>query len=116
MASRDLHEINTIDPRHGLLAVTSGLGFVFGSSSLAELGDEGRNLVGRPLDPPLSLPDTVVAWRASAPRGLRSLLSGVREAARALHAEALLQGTENLRNMTWKSCRHERHLRGHPLE
>jgi DNA-binding transcriptional LysR family regulator len=90
---RGLHEIDTIDPRDALLAVTSGLGVVFGPSSLAELSDEGRNLVGRPLDPPLRLPDTVVAWRASAPRGLRSLLAGVRDAARALHAEALLQAS-----------------------
>jgi DNA-binding transcriptional LysR family regulator len=88
---RAVHEISTVDPRDALLAVTSGLGLIFGPSFLSELGDEGRNLVGRPLEPAVRMPETVVAWRASAPRRLRSLISAVRESARALHSEALLQ-------------------------
>jgi DNA-binding transcriptional LysR family regulator len=70
-----------------MLAVAAGFGVVFGPSSLAELGDEGRAVIARPLDPPLRLPDMVVAWRASAPRRLRSRLAAVREAARALSLE-----------------------------
>jgi DNA-binding transcriptional LysR family regulator len=86
---RDLQELNTHDPRDALLAVGDGLGIAFGPSSLPEIGEEGRLVVGRRLDPPLRLPDTVVAWRASAPRRLRSQLGLVREAARELHQSAL---------------------------
>jgi DNA-binding transcriptional LysR family regulator len=89
---RRLHEINSTDPRDALLAVASGLGLVFGPMFLAELGDEGRDFVRRPLDPPLRLPETVVAWRANAPRRVRSLLVAVRDVARALHAEAPAAG------------------------
>ena len=88
---RGLHELHTTDPRDALLAVSGGLGVVLGPSSLAELGDEGRDLIRRPLDPPLVLPDIVVAWRAIAPRPLRPRLASVREAARVLRTEALPQ-------------------------
>jgi DNA-binding transcriptional LysR family regulator len=88
---RGLHEINAHDPRDALLAVESGLGIVLGPSSLAELVEESLNLISRPLDPVLLLPDTVVAWRVDAPRPLRSKLEAVREAARALHQELVPQ-------------------------
>jgi len=81
-----VHEINGNDPRDALLAVTAGLGLVLGPSFLSELGDAGRDVVGRPLDPPVRLPGTVVAWRANPPRHLQPLLATVRESARALHA------------------------------
>jgi DNA-binding transcriptional LysR family regulator len=83
-----LHELNSHDPRDALLAVAGGLGVAIGPSSLPEVGEEGRAVIGRPLDPPLDLPDVVVAWRASAPRRLRSRLTAVREAARELHEAA----------------------------
>ena len=83
-----LHELNSQDPRDVLLAVAGGLGVAIGPSSLPEIGEEGRSVIGRPLHPPLRLPDVVVAWRASAPRRLRSRLEAVREAARELHAAA----------------------------
>lgn len=86
---RGLHELYTNDPRDALLAVSGGLGVVLGPSSLADLGDEGRELIRRPLDPPLVLPDIVVAWRAIAPRPLRPRLPSVREAARVLREEPL---------------------------
>lgn len=86
-----LHVLRANDPRDALLAVAGGLGVVSGPSSLAELGDEGRALVGRPLDPPLRLPDIVVGWRASAPRRIRTLLASLREAARELRSESLPQ-------------------------
>jgi DNA-binding transcriptional LysR family regulator len=84
----DLHELNSQDPRDSLLAVAGGLGIACGPSSLPEVGEEGRSVIGRPLNPPLLLPDVVVAWRASAPRRLRSRLTAVREAARELHQAA----------------------------
>jgi DNA-binding transcriptional LysR family regulator len=85
------HELNTNDSRDALLAVAGGLGVVLGPSSLAELGEECRSVVARPLDPTLELPETVVAWRAAAPRRLRSRLAAVREAARVLRRETLPQ-------------------------
>jgi DNA-binding transcriptional LysR family regulator len=81
------HEISSKDPRDALFAVAGGLGVVFGAPSLRELGDEGKDLIVRPIDPPLQLPETVVAWRASAPRALRSSLSSVRDVARTVCAE-----------------------------
>ncbi|HEV3478942.1 MAG TPA: LysR substrate-binding domain-containing protein [Gaiellaceae bacterium] len=81
------HEISSKDPRDALLAVAGGLGVVFGAPSLRDLGDEGEDLIMRPLDPPLELPETVVAWRASAPRALRSWLTAVRDVARTVCAE-----------------------------
>jgi DNA-binding transcriptional LysR family regulator len=80
-------EISSKDPRDALLAVAGGLGVVLGGPSLCDLGDETRDLIMRPLDPPLQLPETVVAWRASAPRALRSSLSAVRDVARTVCAE-----------------------------
>jgi DNA-binding transcriptional LysR family regulator len=81
------HEISSEDPRDALLAVAGGLGVVFGGPSLRELGDEGNELIMRPIDPPLELPATVVAWRASAPRALRSSLTAVRDVAKTVCAE-----------------------------
>lgn len=81
------HEIGSKDPRDALLAVAGGLGVVFGAPSLCELGEEAEDLIVRPLDPPLQLPETVVAWRASAPRALRSSLRSVRDVARTVCAE-----------------------------
>jgi DNA-binding transcriptional LysR family regulator len=82
------HEISSKDPRDALLAVAGGLGVVFGAPSLRDLGDEAKDLIVRPLDPPLQLlPETVVAWRASAPRALRSWLGDVRDVARTVCGE-----------------------------
>lgn len=81
------HNLSSKDPRDALLAVAGGLGVVLGAPSLRELGDEAQDLIVRPIDPPLELPETVVAWRASAPRALRSSLSAVRDVARTVCAE-----------------------------
>jgi DNA-binding transcriptional LysR family regulator len=85
------YELNTNDSRDALLAVAGGLGIVLGPCSLVELGEECRGVIARPLDPPLQLPETVVAWRAAAPRPLRSRLAAVRDAARVLRRETLPQ-------------------------
>lgn len=82
---RALHEMNAHDPRDVLLAIAGGLGVACGPASLPEIAEEGRSVIGLRLDPPLRLPEIVVAWRASPPRGLRSRLQAVREAARELH-------------------------------
>jgi DNA-binding transcriptional LysR family regulator len=90
---RETHELGTADPRDALLAVACELGVLFAPSSLTELGEEGRAVVGRPLDPPIRMPEIVVAWRSAAPRRLRARLTAVRDAAGALHREAVPQGS-----------------------
>jgi DNA-binding transcriptional LysR family regulator len=81
-----VHETST-DPRDMLLAVEGGLGVALTPTFVEELG-EGRSLVYRPLDPEILLPDLIVAWRANAPRRLRSLLTAVRESAAVLYEAA----------------------------
>lgn len=87
------HETNT-DPRDVLMAVAGGLGVVLAPVSFEErslvVADE---LVSIPLDPPLTYPDTIVAWRANPPRQLLSRLGAVREAASELFASTSLQAT-----------------------
>jgi DNA-binding transcriptional LysR family regulator len=86
---RDLHVIDTTDPRDVLLAVAGGLGVACGPSSLREVGEEGEPLAGVPLDPSIALPEIVVAWRKPAPRQLRGMLDAVRSTAQLLYREAL---------------------------
>jgi DNA-binding transcriptional LysR family regulator len=85
------HETNT-DPRDLLLAVAGGLGIAFAPVSFEERSlVVGRELIGVPLDPPVTYPDIIVAWRASPPRQLSSRLSSVREAASELFSATNLQ-------------------------
>ena len=85
------HETNT-DPRDLLLADAGGLGIAFGPVSFEERSlVVARELIGVPLDPPVSYPDTIVAWRATPPRQLSSHLRSVREAAAELFRTTNLQ-------------------------
>jgi DNA-binding transcriptional LysR family regulator len=74
------------DPRDILLAVEGGLGISFVQEALAGIA-EGRPIVQRPIDPQLTLPDVIVAWRTNAPRRLRELLPAVRDAARGIYED-----------------------------
>jgi DNA-binding transcriptional LysR family regulator len=75
----------TTDPRDVFLAVAGGLGFALGPASFEDISTAVvQGLVSIPLDPPVSYPDTIVAWRTDAPRHLASRLSSVKEAAREL--------------------------------
>jgi DNA-binding transcriptional LysR family regulator len=72
------------DPRDLLLAVAGRLGVMLAPASLAEVSDAGALVVWRELDPPVTLPDAVVAWRVDPPARLEETLAVVRDIAREL--------------------------------
>jgi DNA-binding transcriptional LysR family regulator len=72
------------DSRDQILAVAAGAGVALLTTTALESGDAGTIVVSRPLDPPLQMPETVVAWRSRPPAHLRALIPGVRELARGL--------------------------------
>jgi DNA-binding transcriptional LysR family regulator len=83
-----IHECST-DPRDVLLAVVGGLGFALGPDAFKEIGRfVSPELVAVPLDPPVTYPETVVAWRSDPPRLIAQLEPSVREAAAELFARA----------------------------
>jgi DNA-binding transcriptional LysR family regulator len=69
-----------------MLSVAEGLGVALGPLSLQEVSDVGSIVLRRPLEPPLSMPDMVVAWRADPPGRLQDKLAVVREVAIQLHS------------------------------
>jgi DNA-binding transcriptional LysR family regulator len=64
-------------------AVAQGLGVSLGSLSMVEAGGVGTLVAARPIDPPMQLPETVVAWRADQPRTLQRVTRTLREIVRA---------------------------------
>jgi DNA-binding transcriptional LysR family regulator len=80
----EVREAGGTNPRDVMLAVAEGLGVAFGPFSLQEVAEVGGIVVRRPLEPALSMPDTVVAWRADPPSQLRDILAVVREVVRRL--------------------------------
>lgn len=81
------HESGT-DPRDVFLAVAGGLGIAFGPVSIKELSAVvSSEVISIPLDPTLTYPDTIVAWRVDPPRHLAARLGAVREAAAELFRE-----------------------------
>jgi DNA-binding transcriptional LysR family regulator len=88
----NVREASGADPRDSMLAVVEGFGVVLGTMRFAEVG-EARNLVERrQLDPPLAMPDIVVAWRANPPAHLREALDALRDAASSLGRQAAADG------------------------
>jgi DNA-binding transcriptional LysR family regulator len=79
-----LHEPTGLEPRDLMLAVAEGRGVLIASRSMAESTGATAVVVRRPMDPPLVMPDVVVAWRIDPPAHLRPILSTVREVAREL--------------------------------
>jgi DNA-binding transcriptional LysR family regulator len=75
-------------PRDLLLAVAGRLGVMLAPASLADVSDAGALVVRRELDPPVTLANTVVAWRADPPERLRETLAVVGDIARELRAAA----------------------------
>jgi DNA-binding transcriptional LysR family regulator len=75
-------------PRDLLLAVAGRLGVMLAPASLADVSDAGALVVRRELDPPVTLANTVVAWRADRPERLQETLTVVRAIARELRAAA----------------------------
>jgi DNA-binding transcriptional LysR family regulator len=67
-----------------MLAVASGSGVALVPASVTELSETGGIAVRRPIDPPLAMPDTVVAWPANPRRLPPPLVETVRDLAREL--------------------------------
>jgi DNA-binding transcriptional LysR family regulator len=82
------HGLHTVgsDTRDWILAVAEGAGVALLPSSAPMLGDVRTIVVRRPLDPPLMMPDTVVAWRTRPPAQLRALTNEIYELTHALRA------------------------------
>jgi DNA-binding transcriptional LysR family regulator len=77
------------DVRDLLFAVAEGQGLTIAPKSLHRVfGDVGSLLTTRPLDPPRSMPDTLLAWRADPPAHLRGVVATAQEEARRLRAAA----------------------------
>lgn len=78
------------DPRDLLFAVAEGRGVTIAPVSLSTAaGDVAALVTARPLDPPQTMPDTVLAWPAHPPAHLRDTLGLLREAARRLRDEII---------------------------
>jgi DNA-binding transcriptional LysR family regulator len=81
---RPVREAAGADARDVILGVAAGPGIAVMPFSLREVADSGGIVVRRTLDPPVSMPDTVVAWQADAPRQPTEVLDNVRRIAREL--------------------------------
>jgi DNA-binding transcriptional LysR family regulator len=77
----NVHEAGGMDARDLLIAVASGLGIGIGARSVKEVSEAGSLVVRRSLDPPVSMPETMLVWRKNAPRRLQLLLPEIRELA-----------------------------------
>ena len=82
---RELREVGGVHLRDQLLAVAAGQGVAFLPATLKEIDETGALVVRRPLERPLSMPNTIVAWHARVPPQLRPLIATVREIARQLY-------------------------------
>lgn len=80
-----IHEAGGSNARDLMLAVAGGSGLALVPASTAELDETGGIVMRRPLDPPLFMPDTVVAWRGDPPRLPPTLLEIVPDLAGELH-------------------------------
>jgi DNA-binding transcriptional LysR family regulator len=69
-----------------LLGVSEGPGVLLAQHSLKDLSEAGRLVVRRPIEPRVSAPETVLAWRANPPQQLAQALATLRAAAREVHA------------------------------
>jgi DNA-binding transcriptional LysR family regulator len=79
-----IRETEGSTPRDLVLAVASGTGVALVPPSITELSEPGGIVVRRPIDPPLAMPDTVVAWPVNPPRLPPALVDSVRDLARGL--------------------------------
>jgi Transcriptional regulator len=82
---RDRREVGGAHLRDQLLAVAAGQGVAFLPESLKEIDETGALVMRRPLERPLWMPNTVVAWHAKLPPQLRPLIATVREIASQLY-------------------------------
>jgi DNA-binding transcriptional LysR family regulator len=76
-----IYEAGGHDARDLLISVASGRGIALGPVSVKEVTEAGSLVVRRALDPPLAMPQTVLAWRRDPPRRVQSSLAAIREVA-----------------------------------
>jgi DNA-binding CsgD family transcriptional regulator len=82
---RDLRNTKGDSPRDAMFLVAEGTGITVATlAALNGSGDLTALVTHRPLDPPLQMPATVIAWRTDPPDQLRPLVEAAREAARAV--------------------------------
>ena len=86
-----IHETEGSSPRDLMLAVASGSGVALVPASITELSETGGIAVRRPIDPPLAMPDTIVAWPVNPPRLPPPLVETVRDLARGLRKETAVE-------------------------
>jgi DNA-binding transcriptional LysR family regulator len=84
---RDTHEVGGADERDLLLTVAAGHGIALTTVSTEDVSEVRGKIVRLPLDPPLTMPDTVLASRAGPPRRLRSVVTAAQQAAQQLRQE-----------------------------
>ena len=82
---RERREVGGAHLRDQLLAVAAGQGVAFLPESLKEIDETGELVVRRPLEQPLWMPNTIVAWHARLPSQLRPLIATVRDIAGRLY-------------------------------
>jgi LysR substrate binding domain len=80
---RGVHEVSGPDPRDIVLAVAEEAGFAL-APVVYEDGWARGIVARRPLETPVSMPQTVLGWRADPPERLRRFVDDARQAARAL--------------------------------
>jgi len=80
-------EASAADRRNLVLAIVMGGGISLGPYGQADDDTPDGMIVLRPLSPPLSMPDWVLAWPADPPRWLRPMIRVARSLARELYRE-----------------------------
>ncbi len=85
---RDVSEVGLLDARDMLLAVAAGSGVTVGPFSLKDVGQVGDVVIRRRLEPPLTMPETVVAVPAAPPRRLGEVLARVHRVAGELRGSS----------------------------
>jgi DNA-binding transcriptional LysR family regulator len=83
---RNVSDTGGVDARDWLWAVASGRGVAFLPTSFHEEHQAGGLVVRIPIAPPLSMPETAIAWRSSPLGQLEALLTVAQETARELRA------------------------------
>jgi DNA-binding transcriptional LysR family regulator len=80
---RSVQPSGGVEVQDMVAAVAQGVGVSLGSQSMTEAGGVGTLVAARPIDPPMRLPETVVAWRSDPPRTLQRVTRTLREIVRA---------------------------------
>jgi DNA-binding transcriptional LysR family regulator len=85
---RSVRPVGGSNRRDLMVAAALGLGVAIGPFSSWEIGEAAPTVVRRPLDPPVLMPDIVLAWRAAPPQQLAALVVAARDVARELRGAA----------------------------